>query len=108
MEKRKAHPARDAGSQKSEDRYRSLLKKLPVGGVVHDFNNLLMAISGYTDLLLARLPENTAVHSYAQQIRKATEKSAELTRQMLGLGNKQGKTAHAAARRAARRPNSSA
>lgn len=55
------------------------------GSVAHDFNNLLMAISGYTDLLLVKLEPATVVHNYAEQIKKATRRSADLTRQLLAF-----------------------
>ena len=59
------------------------------GGVAHDFNNLLMAIGGYTDLLLSKLEPETKVRRYAEQIKKATLRSADLTRQLLAFSRKQ-------------------
>jgi two-component system cell cycle sensor histidine kinase/response regulator CckA len=52
------------------------------GGIVHDFNNLLTAISGYAQLALMELPEGTKYHQDFQQIKKATDRGKELTEQL--------------------------
>ncbi|MDX1630494.1 MAG: transporter substrate-binding domain-containing protein [Thermoanaerobaculia bacterium] len=59
------------------------------GGVAHDFNNILTAILGYTDLLLARLPVGDDSRREAEQIRRAAERAAALTRQLLAFGRRQ-------------------
>jgi PAS domain S-box-containing protein len=59
------------------------------GGVAHDFNNMLTAIRGYTELLLGRLTPGTAEHGEALQIRRATEQAAELPQHLLAFGRKQ-------------------
>jgi signal transduction histidine kinase/CheY-like chemotaxis protein len=58
------------------------------GGVAHDFNNLLTAITGYADLLAASLPEGDQRHD-AEQIRRAGQRAAELTGQLLAFGRRQ-------------------
>ncbi len=55
------------------------------GGVAHDFNNLLTAITGYADLLAASLPEGDQRHD-AEQIRRAGQRAADLTGQLLAFG----------------------
>ena len=55
------------------------------GGVAHDFNNLLTAILGYAALLLDNLPTDSDAHRDAEQIQKASERAAALTRQLLAL-----------------------
>ncbi len=59
------------------------------GGVAHDFNNLLMAISGYSDLLLGKLEPGSPLRKYAEQIKKTTQRSAGLTKQLLAFSRKQ-------------------
>ena len=59
------------------------------GGVAHDFNNLLTVIAGYTDLILRKLTFNDPMREHAEDIKKATEKAASLTRQLLAFGRKQ-------------------
>ncbi|HEV7641905.1 MAG TPA: PAS domain S-box protein [Gaiellaceae bacterium] len=60
------------------------------GGVAHDFNNLLTAINGYSDLALAELNgEPTSTHRFVQEIRRAGERAAELTRQLLTFSRRQ-------------------
>jgi two-component system, cell cycle sensor histidine kinase and response regulator CckA len=58
------------------------------GGVAHDFNNLLTAILGYSELLLDSNPSGE-VHSSANEIRKAGERAAVLTKQLLAFSRKQ-------------------
>jgi two-component system, cell cycle sensor histidine kinase and response regulator CckA len=59
------------------------------GGVAHDFNNILAVIMGYSDLLMAKLEENSALQKDAQTIRHAAERAAGLTRQLLVFSRKQ-------------------
>jgi CheY-like chemotaxis protein len=59
------------------------------GGVAHDFNNMLTAISGYTDLLLARADGDETLRGYARQIEQASQRAAGLTRQLLAFSRRQ-------------------
>ena len=59
------------------------------GGVAHDFNNMLTAIGGYTALALEHAPSGTALHDDLEEIRKATDRAALLTRQLLAFSRKQ-------------------
>ena len=58
------------------------------GGVAHDFNNLLTAILGYADLLLDSDP-SAEVRDSVEEIRKAGERAASLTKQLLAFSRKQ-------------------
>src|ERR1019366_5999208 len=55
----------------------------PAGGVTHDFNNLLTVIAGYSGLLEEKLSSDDLLLDYAQQISRASEHAASLTRQLL-------------------------
>ena len=59
------------------------------GGVAHDFNNILTAIVGYTDLLAAELGSNVRQLEDLEEIRKAARRAAALTRQLLAFSRKQ-------------------
>jgi signal transduction histidine kinase len=58
-------------------------------GVAHDFNNLLTAINGYSSLALQRANPDSRTKTYLEEIRKAGERAANLTRQLLAFGRKQ-------------------
>jgi two-component system, cell cycle sensor histidine kinase and response regulator CckA len=59
------------------------------GGVAHDFNNMLNVILGHTELALDDLPGNSPLRDDLDEIRKAAERSANLTRQLLAFARKQ-------------------
>jgi PAS domain S-box-containing protein len=54
------------------------------GGVAHDFNNLLTVINGYADLLHATTTDHT-IRPGLEQVRRAGERAASLTRQLLAF-----------------------
>ena len=59
------------------------------GGVAHDFNNILTAILGYSDMLLSVTDEEDSRHQDLQEIHKAAERAASLTSQLLAFSRKQ-------------------
>jgi PAS domain S-box-containing protein len=59
------------------------------GGIAHEFNSIMTAIIGHSELLLADLPPENPPAKSAAEIRKAAERAATLTRQLLAYGRKQ-------------------
>jgi two-component system cell cycle sensor histidine kinase/response regulator CckA len=59
------------------------------GGVAHDFNNILMAISSYAELLYRRVPEEDTNRRYIDEIVKATNRGSALTQSLLAFSRKQ-------------------
>src|SRR3989454_11994469 len=59
------------------------------GGVAHDFNNLLMVIKGHTELLLNSLPPGENYSRKIEQIERAADRAAGLTRQLLAFSRLQ-------------------
>ena len=57
-------------------------------GIAHDFNNLLTPIMGYTQLEIMKLPPGNALRSKLEEIQKAAERGATLTRQLLALSHR--------------------
>jgi signal transduction histidine kinase len=59
------------------------------GGIAHDFNNLLTVIKGYSQLSLLDLKETDILWGNIQEIQKATQRAADLTRQLLAFSRRQ-------------------
>lgn len=76
-----------------EEQYRQAQRMEAVGqlagGVAHDFNNILQAIFGYAHLLLARTKEQQTVQCYVEELIKASQRAADLTKGLLAFSRKQ-------------------
>ncbi len=85
--------ARDITAQrKAEDHLRQAQKMEAVGrlagGVAHDFNNILGIITSCTELLRDRLKTQPEPAQLVDHIRKASDRGASLTRQLLAFSRK--------------------
>ena len=59
------------------------------GGVAHDFNNMLGVILGRTEMAIMRTDTAQPLYNDLQEIQKAAERSADLTRQLLAFARRQ-------------------
>ena len=59
------------------------------GGISHDFNNLLTVILGYSDIMKRNLREGDPLRRNVDEITRASERAASLTRQLLAFSRKQ-------------------
>jgi len=59
------------------------------GGVAHEFNSIMTAIIGQSEILIGDLPEGSSLANSALEISKAAARAATLTRQLLAYGRKQ-------------------
>ena len=79
--------------QKLEEELRQAQKMDAVGrlagGVAHDFNNMLTAILGFSELTLQQLPADSPLRRQIEQINSAAKHAQLLTRQLLTFSRKQ-------------------
>jgi CheY-like chemotaxis protein len=59
------------------------------GGIAHDFNNLLTTILGHSEMGLDSLEPENPVRDDLEQIKRASEMAASLTKQLLAFSRKQ-------------------
>ena len=59
------------------------------GGVAHDFNNILMSISGFASLILRKTEGDEKLHRYASEIGKSCDRAAALIKKLMAFSRKQ-------------------
>ena len=59
------------------------------GGIAHDFNNMLGVIFGHAEMAMEQIEQSHALFADLTEIRKAAERSADLTRQLLAFARRQ-------------------
>jgi signal transduction histidine kinase len=92
-ERRRADEHDVATRRDLEEQLRQSQKMEAVGrlaaGVAHDFNNLLTLVSGYSEVLMAEVPEGSRSHKAAEGVRKATDRATSLTQKLLAFSRRQ-------------------
>jgi signal transduction histidine kinase len=59
------------------------------GGIAHDFNNILTTICGYSEMVLDQIGSDKPISADLIEIRKAADRAAKLTRQLLAFSRQQ-------------------
>lgn len=90
---RRVHIIRDVTERRLLEEQLRIAQKMEAlgrlaGGVAHDFNNVLTAISGYADLLRDRVTDGE-MRAEVDEIRNAAERAGALTRQLLAFSRRQ-------------------
>jgi two-component system, cell cycle sensor histidine kinase and response regulator CckA len=85
---------REEAESRDKERMRARKEKLDAigrmaSGVAHDFNNMLTAIIGYSNLALLKMPEDDPVREDIIRVRDSGERAVELTQQLLAFGRRQ-------------------
>jgi PAS domain S-box-containing protein len=88
-ERRNAQKAlQESEAQRAQAQKMDALGKL-TGGVAHDFNNMLMVVSGYIQTLKKKVADDPKASRAAELIELAAKRAATLTRQLLTFSRRQ-------------------
>ncbi len=81
------------GQKQMQERMRQMEKMESVGrlagGVAHDFNNMLNVILGHTEMAIEKLDASDPLRGDLEEVKKAGERSANLTKQLLAFARRQ-------------------
>jgi two-component system, cell cycle sensor histidine kinase and response regulator CckA len=81
------------GQKQMQERMRQMEKMESVGrlagGVAHDFNNMLNVILGHTEMAIEKLDTSDPLRGDLEEVKKAGERSANLTKQLLAFARRQ-------------------
>ncbi len=88
-ERRRARVAVAEGEEKLRQAQKLEAIASVAGAIAHDFNNLLSVISSYADIAVHELDEGSSLRDDMLEIRKATRRAEELTRQLLAFSRRQ-------------------
>ncbi len=85
---------RDISRRKELERQLNVSQKMEAvgrltGGIAHDFNNLLTVILGNVELILFQKDINRKIKEFAEEIRQASNKAADLISQLLTYSRRQ-------------------
>jgi signal transduction histidine kinase len=59
------------------------------GGIAHDFNNILTVVIGFGEMLAQQLSGNPSLRHFVDEILRASERAAQLTRRLLNFSRPQ-------------------
>jgi two-component system cell cycle sensor histidine kinase/response regulator CckA len=59
------------------------------GGVAHDFNNMMTAVIGFSDIVLSRLEDEHPLRRHIEEIKRAGERASGMTHQLLAFSRRQ-------------------